>query len=73
MRYSEKMTPEEKINLIGGENNFHIHANPRLGLPQLKMSDGPLGVHDYGATTAYAAPVALAASWDTDLAKRVGS
>jgi beta-glucosidase len=36
------------------------------------MSDGPLGVHDYGPTTAYPAGIALAASWDVDLARRVG-
>jgi beta-glucosidase len=67
-----KMTVEEKITLIGGVNDFYIRALPRLGLPALRMSDGPLGVHDYGETTAYPAGIALAASWDTDLARRVG-
>ena len=68
-----RMTLEEKITYIGGINNFFIRAVPRLGIPELKMSDGPLGVHDYGPTTAYAAGIALAASWDTDLAGRVGA
>jgi beta-glucosidase len=68
-----KMTLEEKITLIGGINDFYIRALPSLGLPTLRMSDGPLGVHDYGETTAYPAGIALAASWDTDLAKRVGA
>jgi beta-glucosidase len=67
-----KMTLDEKITLIGGINDFYIQAIPRLGIPALRMSDGPLGVHDYGPTTAYPAGIALAASWDTDLAKRVG-
>jgi beta-glucosidase len=67
-----KMTLEEKITLIGGINDFYIRALPRLGLPALRMSDGPMGVHDYGETTAYPAGIALAASWDTDLARRVG-
>ncbi len=67
-----KMTLEEKIKLIGGINDFYTQAIPRLGVPSLRMSDGPLGVHDYGETTAYAAGIALAASWDTALAKRVG-
>jgi beta-glucosidase len=67
-----KMTLEEKITLIGGVNDFYIRALPRLGLTALRMSDGPLGVHDYGETTAYPAGIALAASWDTDLARRVG-
>jgi beta-glucosidase len=67
-----KMTLEEKISLIGGIDDFYIRALPRLGLPALRMSDGPMGVHDYGETTAYPAGIALAASWDTDLARRVG-
>jgi beta-glucosidase len=67
-----KMTLDEKLTLIGGINDFYIQALPRLGLPALRMSDGPLGVHDYGPTTAYPAGIALAASWDTELAKRVG-
>ena len=67
-----QMTLDEKLTLIGGVNDFYTQAIPRLGIPQFRMSDGPLGVHDYGATTAYPATIALAASWDTDLAKRVG-
>src|SRR3984893_6243851 len=67
-----KMTLDEKILLIGGINDFYTQAIPRLGIPALRMSDGPLGVHDYGPTTAYPAGIALAASWDTDLAKRAG-
>src|SRR5712692_40246 len=67
-----KMTVEEKMALIGGINDFYTRAIPRLGIPALRMSDGPMGVHDYGETTAYPAGIALAASWDTDLARRVG-
>jgi len=67
-----RMTLEEKIDLIGGIPNIYTHSFPRLGIPTLKMSDGPLGVHDYGPTTAYPAGIALAASWDTDVASRVG-
>ncbi len=67
-----KMNLDEKLTLIGGINDFYIQALPRLGLPALRMSDGPLGVHDYGPTTAYPAGIALAASWDVDLARRVG-
>jgi len=67
-----KMTLDEKIALIGGINDFYIQAIPRLGLPALCMSDGPLGVHDYGATTAYPVGILLAATWDTELARRTG-
>ncbi len=67
-----KMTLDEKLEVIGGINDFFTRPNPRLGIPALKMSDGPMGVHDYGLATAYPAGIALAASWDRDLAHRVG-
>jgi len=68
----EKMTVEEKIEMLGGVNDFYTRPIHRLGVPSLKMSDGPMGVHDYGLTTAYPAGIALAASWDVDLAYRFG-
>jgi len=68
-----RMTLAQKIELIGGENTFYTHPIPQLGIPSLKMSDGPLGVHDYGPATAYPGGIALAASWDLDLAERVGA
>src|SRR6267154_3251665 len=68
-----RMTLEEKIEIIGGINDFFTRPIPRLGIPALKMSDGPMGVHDYGLTTAYPAGIALAASWDTELAERFGT
>jgi beta-glucosidase len=67
-----QMTLEEKIDYLGGINDYYLRAIPRLGLPELKMSDGPLGVHNYGVSTAYPAGIALAATWDPELASRVG-
>src|SRR5580693_2863490 len=67
------MTLEEKIDIIGGTNDLFTRPIARLGIPALKMSDGPMGVHDYGLTTAYPAGIALAASWDADLAERFGA
>ena len=67
-----KMTTDEKIEILGGINDFDTRPIPRLGIPSLRMSDGPMGVHDYGLTTAYPAGIALAASWDVDLAHRFG-
>jgi len=68
----KQMTLEEKIDTIGGVNAFDVRANPRLGLPELKMADGPIGIRKSGPSTVYAAGIALAASWDVDLALRVG-
>jgi beta-glucosidase len=68
-----QMTVDEQIEIIGGINDFYTRPLPRLGIPSLRISDGPMGVHDYGLTTAYPAGIALAASWDVDLAQRFGT
>src|SRR5256885_15903390 len=68
-----KMTLEEKIDILGGVDGFFIRGLPRLGLPRLKMADGPMGVRNFGPATAMAAGIGLAASWNTALAERVGT
>lgn len=68
-----KMTLEEKIDLLGGVDGFFIRGIPRLGLPRLKMADGPMGVRNFGPATAMAAGIGLAATWNTALAERVGA
>ena len=67
-----KLSLQQKLQLIGGVDNFYTYAQPNIGLPQLKMSDGPFGVRVFGKSTAYAAGIGLAASWDPSLAERVG-
>jgi beta-glucosidase len=70
----QKMTLEQKIDYIGG-TGFAVRAMPELGLPALEMSDGPLGVRSNQKfpSTVYAAGIGLAASWDPQLAERVGA
>ncbi len=68
-----QMTLDEKIDYIGGYKDFYVRAIPRLHVPELKMADGPLGVRNYGPSTAFPAGIAMAASWDTDLVNRVGT
>jgi beta-glucosidase len=67
-----KLTLEEKIKLIGGVDDMYTYAMPSIGLPRLKMSDGPVGVRTWGPTTAYPGGAALAATWDLDLARKIG-
>ena len=67
-----KLTLEQKVDLIHGINGMFIPPMPSIGLPSLKMSDGPMGVRTWGPTTGYAIGVGLAATWDTKLAQRVG-
>jgi beta-glucosidase len=66
-----KLTLEDKIDLIGGVDSFYIRANEKIGLPRLKMADGPVGVRNYGPSTVFGG-VGLAATWDPEMAARVG-
>ena len=68
-----QMTLEEKLDMIGGTDGFFIRGLPRLGLPRLKMADGPLGVRNFGPATTMAGGIALAATWNPELAERVGT
>src|SRR5438045_7285118 len=69
----KQMTLEEKIDMLGGVDGFFVRGYERLGLPRLKMADGPLGVRNYGPATAMAGGVSLAATWNPTLAERVGT
>ncbi|MEN6385832.1 MAG: glycoside hydrolase family 3 C-terminal domain-containing protein [Phycisphaerales bacterium] len=68
-----QMTLEEKIDYIVGYNDFYIRPMQRLGIPEIKMSDGPVGCRTFGKTTAYPATIGLAASWNRQLAVQFGN
>src|SRR5208282_5335431 len=68
----KKLTLEEKVDLIGGVDDFYIRANDKIGLPRLKMADGPVGVRNYGPATVFGG-IGLAATWDPELASRIGA
>src|SRR5579862_4288399 len=44
-----RMTLEEKLNMLGGDGWMDTHANSRLGIPALRMADGPMGVRTWAA------------------------
>jgi len=67
-----KLTLEQKITLLGGHDNMFTQPMPAIGLPQFKMSDASVGVRTWGPTTAYASGASLAATWDTDLSRKIG-
>jgi|HubBroStandDraft_1064217.scaffolds.fasta_scaffold01507_10 beta-glucosidase len=66
------MTLDEKIDLISGDTPFRTHPVTRLHIPYFQMADGPVGAHIPAPTIAYAAGIGLAASWNQELALRVG-
>ena len=68
-----KMTLEQKVDMISGVEDFYIRAYPDLGVPALRMADGPLGVRNAEPpSTLMAGGISLAASWDTKLAEQEG-
>lgn len=71
-RLVEQMTLDEKLAYIGGYEGFHIRAIPRLGIPEIRMADGPQCVRNDTRSTLYPSGVALAATWDRSLARAYG-
>ena len=68
-----KMTLEEKIEMLSGSTMMSSAPLARLGIPSFRMSDGPVGAHIPPPSTAYAAGIGLAATWDRELAEQVGA
>ena len=66
------LTLDEKLDLLGG-TGFATREIARLSIPALKMSDGPVGARSPPPSTAYAAGIGLAATWDPALAREVGA
>ncbi len=82
-----RMTLEEKVSMLNGANWMESVAIPRLGIPAIKMADGPMGIRSWlgssaitsapGAkqtfsSTAFPAGIAVAATWDPEIARQVG-
>ena len=72
-----ELTLEEKVSLLAGEDWWHVNAIERLGIPALKVSDGPAGVrgaHISGgpASSSFPCGTALGATWDEQLIGEVG-
>jgi beta-glucosidase len=73
----QAMTVEEKVSLAAGSGLWHTTAVERLGIPRLKVTDGPIGARGAGMTGAvtsvcFPCGTALAATWNPDLIRRVG-
>jgi beta-glucosidase len=68
-----KMTLEEKVHMLSGSSMMASTPLTRLGIPAFRMSDGPVGAHIPPPSTAYAAGIGLAASWNRDLAMHIGT
>ncbi|MGD0628005.1 MAG: glycoside hydrolase family 3 C-terminal domain-containing protein [Terracidiphilus sp.] len=81
-----RMTTEEKATMLSGSGWMESAFILRLGIPSIKMADGPLGVRSWAGssaitnargssqvlTTSFPSGVAMAATWDTELVQREG-
>ena len=80
-----RMTLEEKVALCHAQSKFSSAGVPRLGIPELWMSDGPHGVraeinwNDWGyanwtndSITAFPALTCLAATWNPEMSAKYG-
>ncbi|MFE7174288.1 beta-glucosidase [Streptomyces sp. NPDC057616] len=74
-----KLTLDEKISLLHGATDpaslgqaGYVPGVPRLGIPPLRLTDGPAGVRVTRHATALPAPVLLASAFDPSLARRYG-
>ncbi|NGO76303.1 beta-glucosidase [Streptomyces sp. YC504] len=66
-----------KVRLLTGASLWSTHGEPRLGLHPVVTSDGPQGVRGTGEVPGETgllapAPSATGATWDTELAQRLG-
>ncbi len=76
-----EMTLEEKVSMLAGVDKWHTRSIQRLGIPSIKMTDGPYGTRtmsddDPGQTlrgTCFPTGSALGATWNTELVNRVGA
>lgn len=69
----EKMTLEEKIDYISGVRSFYIRAIPRLGIPEIRMADGPQGIRNNTQSTMYPSGILSASTWNRELVRELGN
>lgn len=80
-----RMTMEEKVAMCHAQSKFSSAGVPRLGIPEICMSDGPHGVraevnwNDWGyagwtndSCTAFPALTCLAATWNPEMSMLYG-
>ncbi|HEY4356917.1 MAG TPA: glycoside hydrolase family 3 C-terminal domain-containing protein [Acidobacteriaceae bacterium] len=82
-----RMTTEEKVSMLAGSGWMESTGVRRLGIPAIKMADGPMGIRIWTgssaetsvegvvrtfSSTAFPAGINLAASWDPTLAREEG-
>ncbi len=73
-----QMTLEEKVSMVAGADFWHTVPIERLGIPSIKVTDGPNGARGEGSSgkvpsACFPVGVAMASTWNTELVERVGA
>jgi beta-glucosidase len=77
----DQLTLVEKISLLSGKSMWSLRDIPRLGVPSIRVSDGPQGIRkavteltalESFPATCFPTACALACSWNRSLVERVG-
>ncbi|MEE8390480.1 MAG: glycoside hydrolase family 3 C-terminal domain-containing protein [Anaerolineae bacterium] len=72
-----QMTLEEKVSMLAGADLWHTVPVERLGIPAIRVTDGPNGARGSQArggpsSVCFPVGIALAATWNPELVERVG-
>lgn len=67
-----RMTMDEKVALLSGKDGGETKDFPRLGIPSLRVSDGPHGVGWGEKATCFPSGISMGASWNPEIMREVG-
>lgn len=67
-----RMTLDEKVALLAGKDGGETKAIPRLGIPALRVIDGPAGIGWGHKAVCFPCGAALGATWNPSLIEEVG-
>jgi beta-glucosidase len=74
----DQMTLEEQVSLLSGADFWTTVPVERLGVPKIKVTDGPNGARGAGSlvggvkATCFPVAIALGATWNPDLVRQMG-
>ncbi len=73
----DRLSIEEKVRLLTGEDFWTTYALPKIGLRKMVVSDGPSGVRgelwdERSPSLSLPSATAFASTWDTDVLGQVG-
>lgn len=74
----DQMTLEEQVLLLAGADFWTTEPVKRLGIPAIKVTDGPNGARGGGSivggvkSACFPCAISVGSTWDVDLAKQMG-